>query len=69
MLTIPAGASQVTKTGLTLNTASFLLATLQAYRAGIAVAAVVPNPTAGSFTIYLTKAVTSSTRVAWFQVN
>lgn len=68
-VTIPAGATRVTKTGVMLNTASFVLATLQAYRAGIAVAAVVPNAAAGSFTIYLTKAVTSSTRVAWFVVN
>jgi hypothetical protein len=68
-LTVPPGASSVTKSGVTLDSASFVLATLQAYRAGIAIAAVVPNAAAGSFTIHLTKAVTSTTRVAWFVVN
>jgi hypothetical protein len=68
-LIIPAGASKVTVSGVSLSEASFVLATLQAYRAGIAIAAVVPNAAAGSFTIRLTKAVTSSTKVAWFVVN
>lgn len=68
-LIIPAGASKVTVSGVSLSDASFVLATLQAYRAGIAVAAVVPNAASGSFTIRLSKAVTSSTRVAWFVVN
>lgn len=68
-LIIPAGASKVTVSGVSLSDASFVLATLQAYRAGVAVAAVVPNAAAGSFTIRLTKAVTSSTKVAWFVVN
>ncbi len=68
-LIIPAGALKATVSGVSLSEASFVLATLQAYRAGIAVAAVVPNAAAGSFTIRLTKAVTSSTKVAWFVVN
>lgn len=68
-ITIPAGASSITKSGVTLNTGSFVLATLQAYRAGVAVAAVVPDPVADSFTVYLTRAVTASTKVAWFIVN
>ncbi|MEO7117862.1 MAG: hypothetical protein ABIZ34_02695 [Candidatus Limnocylindrales bacterium] len=68
-LTIPAGAKSVTVSGVALGSASLILATLQAYRAGVAVAAVVPHVASGSFTIYLTKVVTSRTKVAWFVVN
>ena len=41
-------------------------ATLMTYRAGFSVAAVRPNwPTTGKFRIYLTRALTSSTYIAW----
>ena len=43
-----------------VSTASFILATLQTKRTGIYVIAVVPA--AGYFTIYLNKAVSSTTR-------
>jgi hypothetical protein len=69
IVTIPAGATRITRTGVALTSASLVLATLQAYRAGVAVAAVVSNAGAGSFTIYLTKAVTTATKVAWFALN
>jgi hypothetical protein len=43
VLTIPAGSSAVTKTGVTLTTASLVLATLQQNRPGVFVQAAVPN--------------------------
>ncbi|MFL5714861.1 MAG: hypothetical protein ACJ769_09390 [Chloroflexota bacterium] len=46
--------------------APLCFANLRAYRSGVAVAAVRPNyPTAGKMRIYLTKAVSRSTSVAW----
>jgi hypothetical protein len=33
------------------------------------VTAAVPNVTGSSFTVYLSKAVTAATKVAWFVVN
>jgi hypothetical protein len=65
--TVTAGHLSVTVTvhgGLAGTPLCF--ANLRSYRAGVAVAAVRPNyPTAGKMRIYLTKAVSSSTSVAW----
>jgi hypothetical protein len=69
VLTIGAGKSTATKTGVALTTASLVLATLQDNRAGIFVQAAVPNISGSSFTIHLSKAVSANTKVAWFVVN
>jgi hypothetical protein len=69
VLTVPAGKSTVTKTGVALTSASLVLATLQQDRAGVWVRSAVPDVAASSFTIHLSKAVSSSTKVAWFVLN
>ena len=56
---------KITMTGVT--TASYIIATLQTRRTGVYVAAVVPA--AGYFTIYLNKAVTSTTYVGYLVIN
>ena len=65
--TVTAGHLSVTVTvhgGLAGSPLCF--ANLRSYRSGVAVAAVRPNyPSAGKMRIYLTKAVSSSTSVAW----
>jgi hypothetical protein len=68
-LTVAAGASSATKTGVTLTAASLVLATLQQDRAGVWVRSAVPNVAASSFTVHLSKAVSASTGVAWFILN
>ena len=55
---------QQTRTGVALTSASLVLATMQQDRAGVYVRSAVPNATASSFTIHLSKAVTASTSVA-----
>ena len=68
--TIPAGADRIDvdlkpKGGLSGTPLCF--ANLQTHRTGVYVAAVRPNvPSAGKLRIYLNKAVSSSTFVAWF---
>lgn len=66
--TASAGASR-TQTGIALSANTFILATLQQKRAGVYLAAAVPNPGAGSFTIHLNKAVTKDTTVGWFIIR
>jgi hypothetical protein len=68
-LTIAAGHSSLTKTGIALTSASLILATLQTNVAGLFIQAVVVNPAGSSFTIYLNKAPTISVAVAWMAVN
>ena len=69
VLTVRAGTSTVTKTGLALTAASLVLATLQQNRAGVFVQAAVPDVSGSSFTIHLNKTVSASTNVGWFVVN
>src|SRR5215472_14616978 len=69
VLTVAAGKSSATQTGVALTAASLALATLQQDRAGVYVRSAVPNVTGSSFTIHLNKAVSASTSVAWFVVN
>jgi hypothetical protein len=69
VLSVPAGSSHVTKSGIALTAESLILATLQQNRPGVYVQAAVPDISRNSFTIHLTKAVTGRTRVAWFVVN
>jgi hypothetical protein len=68
-LTVGAGKSSVTRTGVALSAASLVLATLQQDRAGVWVRSAVPNVAGSSFTVHLSKAVPASTKVAWFMVN
>ena len=69
VLTVPAGKSTVTKTGVALTAASLVLATLQQDVPGVWVRSAVPNVTAKSFTVHLSKAVSAKTKVAWFVLN
>ena len=69
VLTVAAGSSKVTKTGVTLTSASLVLATLQQDVAGVWVRSAVPDATAKSFTVHLSKAVSATVKVAWFVVN
>lgn len=66
---MPAGASKATHTGVALTSASLVLATLQQHATGVYVLAAVPNVSGSSFTVYLSKALPSATKVAWFVVN
>jgi hypothetical protein len=69
LLTIAAGSSSATQTGVTLTPTSLVLATLQQDRAGVWVRSAVPNIAKSSFTVHLSKAPSASTSVAWFIVN
>jgi hypothetical protein len=64
---ISAGHSYVVKYLAGVAASSLIIAVMQTYRPGIAVAAAVPA--SGKFTIYLTKAVTATTYVAYFVIN
>jgi hypothetical protein len=69
VLTVAAGKSSATVTGVALSAASLVLATLQQHTTGVYVTAAVPKVSGSSFTVYLSKAPTVSTKVAWFVVN
>ena len=69
VVTVAAGKSSVTQTGVALTSASLVLATLQQKQGGISVLAAVPNIAGSSFTVFVSKAVPASTNVAWFIVN
>jgi len=69
LLTVAAGKSSATQTGVALTAASLVLATVQQNLSGLYVRAAVPNITASSFTVYLSKTASASTQVAWFVVN
>lgn len=60
-----ASSRKITMAGVT--TSSYIIATLQTRRTGVYVHAVVPA--AGSFTIYLNKAVTATTYVGYLVIN
>jgi hypothetical protein len=64
---VAAGSSSVTVSGVGYEEiAPFVLATLQKYRAGVYVAAAVPNKPAGTLTIYLNKKVTTAIAVGYW---
>jgi hypothetical protein len=69
ILTVAAGKSSGTVTGVALSAASLVLATLQQNLSGVYVRSAVPNVPGSSFTVHLSKAVTASAAVAWFVVN
>jgi hypothetical protein len=68
-LTIAAGKTSATMTGVALTSASLVLATPQNDVSGAAVRSAVPNVAAGSFTVHLVKAVSHKVTVGWFVVN
>ncbi len=69
VVTVAAGHSTATETGVKLTASSLVLVTLQRHEAGVYVQAAVPNVAGGSFTVYLSKAVNAKTKVAWFVIN
>jgi hypothetical protein len=68
-LTIAAGGSSATQTGVALTASSLVLATLQQDRAGVWVRSAVPNIPGSSFTVHLSRVVPAAMSVAWFVVN
>lgn len=69
ILTVAAGKSAVTKTGVALTAASLVRATLQQDVAGVWVRSAVPDVAGSSFTVHLSQAVAASPKVAWFMMN
>ncbi len=71
VITIAAGASSATHTGVTLSSASLVLANLQNSLPGVFVEAVVPSISGHSFEIFLSTKVPAgkTAKVAWFVVN
>ena len=69
VLTVAAGTRSVRKTGIRVDPRTVVLAVLQQFRAGVYVAAAVPNAAGDSFTITLNKVVTKSIKVGWFLVK
>jgi hypothetical protein len=69
-LTIAAGATQVTKTGISLSSTSLVLATIQGNVAGVWVEGVtLTTGSSGSFIIHLNKLTPTNLTVGWFIVN
>jgi hypothetical protein len=68
---IAAGQSSVVVSQAALSASSLVLANLQEYLKGIYVEAVVPDASAGSFTIHLSMTVPAgdTANVGWFVVN
>jgi len=69
VITVAAGSSKVTKTGVALTAASLVLATLHQDVPGVWVRSAVPDSAGSSFTVHLNKAAPASTKIAWFVVN
>jgi hypothetical protein len=61
--------TSVVVSDVVLSTSSMVLTTPQGHVAGVAVAGVVLDVSTGSFTIYLTEAVSVSLHIAWFVVG
>ena len=68
-LTIKAGHSAITQTGVALTAASLIFVTLQNHVPGVYVQSAVPDALKGSFTVHLSSAAPVATTVAWFIVN
>jgi hypothetical protein len=69
-IVVPAGAHSVVQSGLSLSPAAFVLATLQQDLPRVSVRAAVPDPAAGTVTVYLTApAPVGGATVAWMVVN
>ena len=68
-IVVPAGAASAFQAGLSLSTAAFVLATLQQNLPNISVRAAVPDPAAGTVTVYLTAPAPVAATVGWMAVN
>jgi hypothetical protein len=68
-IVIPARAISAAQSGLSLSTAAFVLATLQQNLPQVSVRAAVPDPAAGTVTIYLTAPPPVDVTVGWMVVN
>jgi hypothetical protein len=69
VLTVPAGATSATRTGVRLSDASLVLAVPQRHQVLRHVEAVVPHPGSSSFTVHLNLPASPGCVVAWFVVN
>jgi hypothetical protein len=69
IVTVEVGKSSATESNVALTAASLVLAMLQQNVAGVSVQSAVPDVPGSSFTVHLSKAVTASTKVAWFVAN
>jgi hypothetical protein len=68
-ITVPAGTTSATQSGLSLSSAAFVIATLQQNLPSVSVRAAVPNAAAGTVTVYLNQAPTVNATVGWMAVN
>ncbi|WP_243058549.1 hypothetical protein [Nocardioides sp. SR21] len=62
-------AKTLTLTSVALDAASFVVATLQAPKKGVYVAAAVPHPADGTVTIHFNQKAPKGTKVGWLVVN
>jgi hypothetical protein len=69
VLTLASPADSVTKSGVSLGTGSYVLATMQTDTPGVFVTSAVPNPAASTITINFNATAPAGTKVAWFVVN
>ncbi len=69
LLTVPAGQNYATVSGVSLTSASLVLATVQSTGGNAYVKQAVPNVAGSSFTVYLDKSHNVPVPVAWFIVN
>jgi hypothetical protein len=67
--TVGAGAAHVTVRNVALTSASFVLATVQGNVLNNGVRSVLTAPGSSSLTIYLQRAVSANTKVAWFVLH
>jgi hypothetical protein len=68
-VTVRSGSSSVTRHRVALTGSSLVLATVQHDVPGVWVRCAVPDVAGGSFTVHLSKAVRTSTKVAWFVIG
>jgi len=69
VLTAPGGTTSVVKSGISVSSTAYVLATIQTNTPGVNVRAAVPNPAASTITIYFDATAPAGTKVAWFVVN
>jgi hypothetical protein len=67
--TVAVPLTSIVITGADVTQGSVVLATPQTHVGGVAVSAAVVNPTTKTITIFLTKAVTKTVKIAWFTLN
>jgi len=69
VVSVAAGKRTAKVPSIGISPASYVLATMQYPRSGVYIQAAVPNVDTDSITIYLNKAVTAATNVAWFVLD